>query len=194
MTARGHSTLDRRVQKTQRSLHEALISLIAEKDYGAITVQEILDRANVGRSTFYTHFGDKDELLVSGIHEMVRSVGASRRAGAASRHELLTWFSLPILEHHDRHRRTARMGAEARTVLHERLRRVLAGLIADDLRSSRRRPANAATQLPPELFAEYVASTFILLLNWWLETNSRLAPADVDVMFRSLVMPTLAAS
>ena len=54
---------DRRVQKTQDLLHGALASLIHEKSYDAIVVKEILARANVGRSTFYTHFRDKDELL-----------------------------------------------------------------------------------------------------------------------------------
>src|SRR5262249_3903679 len=62
---------DRRTQRTKNLLHEALGSLIREKPYEAIVVQEILDRANVGRSTFYMHFRDKDELLVSGIHDML---------------------------------------------------------------------------------------------------------------------------
>lgn len=56
---------DRRVQRTQNLLHQALASLVLEKDYDSISVKEILDRANVDRSTFYMHFRDKDELLVS---------------------------------------------------------------------------------------------------------------------------------
>jgi AcrR family transcriptional regulator len=48
--------VDRRIRRTQKSLHEALISLVLEKNYNSITVQEILDRADIGRSTFYTHF------------------------------------------------------------------------------------------------------------------------------------------
>src|SRR6266567_9635349 len=58
---------DRRVQRTRRLLHKALMSLILEKKYESITVQEILDRADVGRSTFYMHFQDKDQLLFSGF-------------------------------------------------------------------------------------------------------------------------------
>ena len=60
-------TPDRRVQRTRRLLHKALMSQVLEKKYESITVQEILDVADVGRSTFYTHFQDKDELLVSGF-------------------------------------------------------------------------------------------------------------------------------
>src|SRR6516164_2810623 len=50
---------DRRIEKTQALLHEALGALIREKPYDEIVLKEILDRANVGRSTFYTHFRDK---------------------------------------------------------------------------------------------------------------------------------------
>ena len=58
---------DRRVRRTQKSLHQALIALLLEKNYDTITVQEVLDRADVGRSTFYAHFQSKDELLMSGM-------------------------------------------------------------------------------------------------------------------------------
>ncbi len=57
---------DRRVRRTRESLHKSLISLAIEKHYDSITVQELLDRADVGRSTVYTHFQSMDELLISG--------------------------------------------------------------------------------------------------------------------------------
>ena len=60
---------DRRVQKTQKLLKDALISLIIEKGFESVTIQEILDRANVGRSTFYLHFENKQELLHSCFEE-----------------------------------------------------------------------------------------------------------------------------
>ncbi len=61
---------DRRVQRTQALLQDALLALIEEKGYAAITVQDILDRANLGRSTFYMHYRDKDDLLVSGFEQL----------------------------------------------------------------------------------------------------------------------------
>ncbi len=57
--------VDRRVQKTRKLLQDALIDLVAEKGYEAVSIREILDQANVGRSTFYAHFQDKDQLLHS---------------------------------------------------------------------------------------------------------------------------------
>ncbi len=85
----GKRVKDRRIQKTQKLLHEALVSLMHEKSYDSIVVKEILNRANVGRSTFYTHFRDKDELLVSGIHEMLRSVQLTELPVSAKPYEKL---------------------------------------------------------------------------------------------------------
>jgi AcrR family transcriptional regulator len=76
---------DRRIQKMTNLLHEALGTLIREKPYDEISVQEILDRANVGRSTFHMHFRDKDDLLVSSIREMLGSVQAPVEANALLR-------------------------------------------------------------------------------------------------------------
>jgi hypothetical protein len=71
---------DRRVRRTHRLLHQALMSLVLEKKYEAVTVQDILDRADVGRSTFYTHFGDKDELLRDGLRYLNGFLGSAHAA------------------------------------------------------------------------------------------------------------------
>ena len=76
---------DRRIQKTRDLLHRSLAALIHEKPYDSISVKEILDRANVGRSTFYTHFSDKDELLVSSIHDLLRSIQTAKPPSSAKR-------------------------------------------------------------------------------------------------------------
>lgn len=190
----GQRATDRRVQKTQALLRAALVSLIREKNYDSIAVKEILDRANVGRSTFYMHFRDKDELLVSGIHDMLRSVHVTGLPSTAARHDKLTSFSLPIFEYHDQHRHTGKdkMGTKGRAIVHEHLRRVLTGLIAEEIGKEDRRPRKTGRRLPPALLVQYVASTFILVLNWWLESRSPLRPNEVNDLFRSLVLPTVA--
>ncbi len=58
--------LDRRVQKTKRLLSDALVALILEKGYANVSIQDIIDRANVGRSTFYLHYENKEQLLLWG--------------------------------------------------------------------------------------------------------------------------------
>lgn len=169
------------------------MSLVRERDYDSIVVKEILDRANVGRSTFYTHFRDKHELLLSGLHDMIRSVQSKRLPSSANRYEKVIGFSLPIFEYIDQHRRAckARMGTTGRAVLHERLLEVLAERIADDVGKLQGR-RKAAGGIPPELLAQYVASTFILVLNWWVE-SSELSAQEVNNLFRALALPALAA-
>src|SRR5262249_28064743 len=152
--------------KTQNLLHEALASLIREKPYDSIVVKEILDRANVGRSTFYTHFRDKDELLVSSIHDMLRSVQATALPISGKRSERIIRFSLPIFEHIHQHRHTgaAKMGTRGRAIIHEHLQQVLAELIADEVRKDFQDRRKTAIPPPPDLLVQYVASTFILVL------------------------------
>jgi hypothetical protein len=59
---------DRRIQKTKKYLAEALVQLIAEKGYEEVTIQDIIDKANVGRSTFYAHYESKEQLLLNNIN------------------------------------------------------------------------------------------------------------------------------
>jgi AcrR family transcriptional regulator len=171
-------------------------SVISEKSYDSIAVKEIPDRANVGRSTFYTHYRDKDALLVSGIHEMLHSVHSAGPPASAKGHEKILWFSLPIFEYHDRHRRRsdAPMGTKGRAILHGHPRNVLAGLIGDEVKNNHRHRRNTTGETPPDLLMQYVASTFILVLNWWLESRSPLPPKEVNDVFRSQVPPALTAA
>jgi AcrR family transcriptional regulator len=78
--------IDRRVQRTRDALGDALVALIREKPLAAITVQNVLDRANVGRSTFYAHFRDKDDLFLSDVEDFFQSMASLlARSGDRSR-------------------------------------------------------------------------------------------------------------
>jgi len=184
---------DRRVQKTQALLHGALASLIHEKSYDDIAVKEILARANVGRSTFYTHFRDKDELLERGIRDVLRAdemAPPTRSTGLADR---ILRFSQPIIEHIERYRGVgdSPVGAQGQAVVHEHLQRVLVDLIADDLRWAGRCSQEGGSKVPCDLLAQHVASTFLLVLEWWLESGNPLPSREVNDLFRALMLPTL---
>src|SRR5579863_9077562 len=62
--------IDRRIQRTHELLREALMALIEERGYEPISIQDITDRANVSRTTFYLHFRDKDDLLFTTMEEL----------------------------------------------------------------------------------------------------------------------------
>ena len=182
---------DRRVQKTERLLRDALGSLIHEKSYDSIPVKEILQRANVGRSAFYTHFSDKDALLVAGIRQMLNDLRL--RSYSVHRFNDVTWFSHGLFEHVDglRHTSTAMKTKKGRAVVHHHLRLVLLEAVADALRQ--RAPRDVG-RVPQDVLAEFIVGTFILVLDWWVDSNSALSSRDVDELFLSMVLPTLAAT
>lgn len=184
---------DRRVRRTRHLLHAALFELIREREYSRISVSGILERADVGRSTFYAHYRDKDELFAAAIGEMLDSVrGADHRAPDGPRQGIVG-FSLPVLEHICHHRRAAgeRMGSRGRAVLHERVRAVLALWVAEAMsRQAAQRPRPPG-RIPAELLSQYVASTFVLVLEWWIDRKCVPPPAQADALFQSLVLPAL---
>lgn len=190
----GARSTDRRVGRTRALLHESLFRLIGERDYRRISVSAILERANVGRSTFYTHFADKDALFASAVQDMLRSLQPVGRSPSSTLTlEGIVGFSLPVFEHIQRHRRVAgaHMGQRGRAVLHEQLRRILTSWIAGEIGAKMTSRPERARKLAPDLLARYVASTFVLVLDWWIDQNCALSAAEVDQRFRSLVLPVL---
>jgi AcrR family transcriptional regulator len=194
-TVHEKRTKDRRIQKTEALLREALAALIHEKPYDDIVVKEILDRANVGRSTFYTHFRDKDDLLLSGIEDTLRSARPTGEGTVPAKPcDGMVWFSLPILEHIEKHRRTgqAPIGPRGRWAMHEHLQHAITEPIEDEVRTALRRSRRIAGHASPELLVRWIASTFVLVLNWWVESDSPLPAREADSLFRGLIEPSLA--
>jgi AcrR family transcriptional regulator len=187
---------DRRVQRTHDLLHGALASLIHEKAYDEIVVKEILARANVGRSTFYTHFRHKDDLLVHAIHDLAGARDDAPPTNPTRRAEWLVRFSLPLLQHIERLGLSRDRLAEIRgqPVVHERLRQVLVELITGDIRRASRQTGGAQDGVPTGLLAEHVASTFVLTLEWWIRGGTERSAQEADDLFRALVLPTLTAT
>jgi hypothetical protein len=70
---------------------------------------------------------------------------------------------------------------------------LLAGSIAEDVGKVLHGRRTTSGRIPPQLLVEYIASTFVLVLNWWVESESPLKPKEVDHLFRSLTLPTVAA-
>lgn len=187
---------DRRIQKTRKALHEALILLMFEKRYDAILIQEILDRANVGRSTFYTHFGDKDELLVEGLHgleELLRD--AQMRAASVSnpRYESVIGFSLAMFEHAHAHQKLYRslVGGPGWIIVRQRIEAILVQLMRHEARVLFK--GKTDSEVPFELFIHFLGATFMSVLTWWFNFKRPLPPQEINALFRELVLPTLAA-
>jgi len=183
---------DRRVRKTRTQLHDALASLVHEKPYDEIVVKEILARADVGRSTFYAHYRDKDELLERGIRDMLRIDVSRPSASGTSATDRLLAFSLPFLEHVEQFRVDGELPLDAirAAPVHEHLRRVLESALGEQLRAERGCRPSDTSAVPSDLFLRHVAASFVLTLDWWLE-HPTLSAREVDSYFRALVAPVV---
>jgi hypothetical protein len=84
------------------------------------------------------------------------------------------------------------IGRRGRIVLHEHLEKALVDLISERMKNQLANRAKATSQVPPDLLVRQDVSTFILVLNWWVDRNSGLAPAQADALFRALVGPAVA--
>ena len=187
---------DRRTQKTRQALQEALISLMFEKSYDAILVQEILDRANVGRSTFYTHYRDKDELLAEGLQglkELLRNAQMATVVAADKKYEKVIGFSLAMFEHAHDHKKLYRslVSGPGWVIVSQRLEEILVQLMQEEARVLFKR--RASSDVPFELFVHYLGATFMTVLTWWFNFGRPLPPEEINALFRELVIPTLAA-
>src|SRR4051794_23602138 len=155
---------DRRVRRTRKLLQDALMALILEQGYEAVTVQDIIDRANVGRSTFYDHFLDKQALLVSGFEQLHAFLAQQHPALTASG-ELRMGFSLPMFEHACSYRPVYRamIGKQSGAVVRKEIQQLLTGLVRDELALL---VPNNATPVAIEIVVQYVVSAFMGLLAW----------------------------
>lgn len=164
-----------------------------EKSYDRITVADILDSAGVSRSTFYMHFRDKDDLLTSSMRALLLGVLSRKATVAPDTAEQMAAFSLPLLTHIHQHRRAAkaRLGERGQAILHGHLRHVLAEWIAQTMEADSRSHRSRRMAMDSGLLAQHVASTFVLTLHWWFDHDSAAVPAEVDKLFRALVMPVL---
>lgn len=181
---------DRRVQRTRRAIHEALLALMLETDYGSITVQQILDRADVGRSTFYTHYREKDEILVASIDDLQAMLSAAHAAGRGrNAQENAIAFSTAMFEHAAEYRKVYRalVAAPVWPRVRQGIQNVLAELIRRDVKTLR----TEKSRVPADLLVHHLAATFMSVLTWWLENRSAMPPAEADALYRALVLPAL---
>ena len=178
---------DRRVRRTRNLLHRALATLIHEKPYEDIVVKEILARADVGRSTFYTHFRDKEELLSSGLRDVLNADVGANGSEPPRRTADVLGFSRTLFEHVAQFQREspAPRNRASFVGLHERLRPVLIGFVSEELK---RHPQHGLTRIaiPRDLLAAHVVETFLVVLAWWVE-HEEYSAAEADAWFRSLV-------
>ena len=181
---RKKNAVDRRIERTRTGLQHALVALIMRKGYDAITVEDICEEANVGRSTFYLHYASKDALKRSGL-EHLRTELLERQKIARSEANGFLGFSLALFEHASSHIDLYRalVGSRGGGVSLAGIREILSDLVHADLAMV---SGGNAQAVPLELVVQYIVGAYMAVLTWWLDRGAKPSPQRMDAMFRHL--------
>lgn len=182
-----HATADRRTQRTQQALIEALLDLMNVKHYDAISVKDIIEKANVGRSTFYAHYQTKDDLLKGGFERVLDLLLDQIVFDETGRS--LTLDTTPLFRHAQGHAklfRTLAWGSgfelitmQGQAALSEKIVQQLSPFVS--------KVGPPAVPLP--VVAYSLAGSILLLLKWWLENDMPNSPEAMDGIVQQLIMP-----
>jgi AcrR family transcriptional regulator len=177
--------LDPRVRRTSNALGDALVALMHEKPFDQITVQHVLDRASVSRSTFYTHYRDKDDLFISDVEEFF---------------ELMSTLIEQRGEHSDRVAPVQELFAHISDAREFYAALVNSGKLNDTLEMGRgclargieRRlselpRARAVAPVSRAVMAHGLSGALFSLLDWWIEHHMTYTPKQMDEMFHQIV-------
>ena len=184
--AQFHPPIDRRVARTRGLLQHAFLALIVKKGYEAVTIQDICEEADVGRSTFYSHYTGKDDLKRRGL-DHIRAVLLARqkKALAAGTQETLS-FSLPMFEHARDHLPLYRalIGSDGAAISLDAIRQVIAGLVRTEIALA----ASNDAKTTREMKVQFVTGAFMSVLTWWLDEGAITGPQEMDTLFRQLIV------
>ena len=187
--------MDRRQQKTKAAIFNAFETLLTRKNYSSITVQEIIDEANVGRTTFYAHFETKDSLLQQMCDDLFDHVFADR-PGAETTHD----FSLSegdmrtivthILYHLGENGKSLSrlLTGESSEVFMQCFRKYLDQLIRNFLLSEVR---HENRQVSREFLQNHVTGSFVNMVQWWFATGMKQTPEELAASYMAVIEPIL---
>lgn len=178
---------DRRTRRTRKLVRDALNTLMAKERYDKITVQEIIEQADVGRSTFYAHWQDKEDLLLQSFEEVLHYF---EEVHSTPHNE----WRLPVagLFRHVQeqfHFYDSLEGGEGIEVIKKRMTLYFSRQ-AETLLAVRLDP-HTPPSVPLPILAAYISGTLLTLMEWWLKHKMPHTPEQMEILFEQLVMPTI---
>ncbi len=191
MNAPAISRHERRRLQTRQRLIESTLQLILEKGYEAISIQDITDRADLGRGTFYIHFKDKEDLVWTAFRDLFKDLEAeAHRQSDRGRPQAEYYGLLQIFRHAEAHRDLYRLmlGGQGSARLTVRVQEFLAQLFLTDIRNAPA-PPGVDFHLPEEFEAQFVTGIITRLVAWWLDppkdyTASQMADMTYKALYR----------
>jgi AcrR family transcriptional regulator len=192
------------VNRTRRSLREALFKLILENGYDAVTIEDITERADLGRTTFYLHYRDKEDLLMESVREMVDDliqqlsqlpwVRYSSRVGEAPTGGMLEEALCLTFRHVQQNAGFYRivLRGEGTYSAIQRLRQIIIQAITNLLEELQRRDKlTLQPQVPLEIYLHSLAGAWIGMVTWWLEHDMPHPPEAMAVQYRRMFLQSM---
>ena len=175
---------ERRRLQTRKLLIQTALQLVLEKGYEAITIQDITDRADLGRGTFYIHFKDKEEVIWTAFQDLFHELEQEAHSKLDRRLPQVEYFGLlNIFQHAEKNRDLYRVmfGGQGSAMLTGRAQDYLANAFLYDIRQAPQ-SAEIDFDLPEEIEAQLLTGAITRLLYWWLETNNNYTPEQMATM------------
>lgn len=187
--------MDRRQQKTRAAIFSAFSVLLSEKNYSKITVQEIIDAANVGRTTFYAHFDTKDELLKALCEELFGHI-ISSALDCTHTHGLYSSGNAPksvfchLLQHLQENDNNilGLLSCESSEIFLRYFKDSLNELIRTQFVNRNR---NSNTNIPQDFLINHISGSFVEMVLWWIKGRMKQTPEKLDCYFRAVIEPIL---
>lgn len=177
---------DRRSQRTRHLLSGAFVELLREKGYSAISVSDIIERANIGRSTFYSHYRDKDDLFVNELDRVIEVLSHQ----IPEQEEMPFFPSLGLFRHVGEQYELykALLWTPGMDMLIKHMQKSLSHRIEQGFQES-----EMEYQVPIPVMANFIAGSFLTLLKWWLENKMVYSPEQMDEIFKKLTLAGMKA-
>ena len=169
--------MDRRQKKTREAIFNAFIELLSKKHYNQITVSEIIDKADVGRATFYSHFETKDFLLKELCEELFCHIfDASEADGEKHRHIFYCNAPSSIIIHLLQHLQKndnnilELLSCENNELFLRYFKESLNGLIE---KQSQIFSKKKYSELPDNYWINHISATFVETIKWWIDNGMK---------------------
>jgi AcrR family transcriptional regulator len=184
---------DPRVRRTRRLLRDALVSIILEKDYASITIKHITERAEVAYITFFRHFESLDQLLMEildeGLAELLNHIESLAKQSETSALEIEGRL---IFEYIQQNADLFRILFKSQSVT--RVRKKVVRNIAAIFQKSCLPLARSDNPVATAILSNHIATSLLALIEWWLDNNMKPAPAQMGVIYKSLIIDSTVAA
>ena len=182
--------VDRRIQRTKKALREAVLELTVEIGFEKLTIEQITERANLGRTTFYLHYNDKHELLLDSLQTQINTLFDE----IYSPENIEKWINEGI----DPRKLVFEYIAENPELYKVLFTNQVSGEVFNKFRGyfssiletiteAIQEKHNLTPKLPNAVITNYVSGSLLGLLIWWLENDMPYPPEEIYQMYHTLL-------